>query len=104
MSNEIGRLALGFREGQSFYIQDAKFTIIKIVNPTNFKIQANDGRLELIQTIDASHRAELAPDVFVSAGENNSVFSITAVFEAPKSITLLREKVYNDNKRKTTAV
>ena len=90
-----GRLVLKFKEGESFFVGDQKYTVTKIVHPMKFKVE-KDGSMPVVMTIDASHREELEPNVFLSAGPKRDNDAVSAVFEAPKSVRLDRESVYYD--------
>ena len=87
-------LVLGMQEGRSFYLADTKVTVEKISSPTRAILSVNGAIIQKM-TIGPNHRTELLPGIYASIGTDSTVDQIKVVLEAPRTVKILRDNLYD---------
>ena len=87
-------LILGIREGRSFYLGDLKVSLERIQTPTRVKVKVH-GAIDQIMTLGPNNRTELIPGVYASIGTDSTIEMAKIVIEAPRSIKILRDNLYD---------
>jgi len=83
---------------ESVYIDDCKITLLKILTPVKYKVLV-EGPLDTVYEITASMRTEILPDVFLSAGIDASMTQAKLAFDAPRNRVILRQRLYEKQRR-----
>lgn len=89
-------LILTMKEGQSFYVDDDRIEVKKIVDDLRFVVGMCDGRE--IDVID-SKSVEVLPDVFLSAGNKAMLGTVRVVISAPADRLILKDSLYEQDKK-----
>jgi len=87
-------LVLGLKQGESFYVDDLKVEIARILTPEKFIVLIHGPVINKVTVTPDSH-TELMHGVRLCAGENKYISAIRAVIQAPSSRKILREKLYH---------
>ena len=99
---ECTLLSLGLATLSNFYVGGKKFCVSKIYDGLSFRVTDNDGE---DYEITDKKSVKIMEDVYVSAGLNGTNKLARLAIEAPKSIEILRPKVYwkqkNEEAKKT---
>ena len=100
-------LILSMRRGDDFFVGEERFIIDKVETKTKFFVRhiCNKwiGRVRIpssrMYEITDAHAVEVVPDVFISAGLNNTGGMIRVAIEAPYHVLIL----HGDKKRNPPA-
>lgn len=84
-------LALGVRPDEHVYIGDTKVGITQVFDPWKFEVKTADGHTDVVSHEDW---VELMPEVWLSVGSKSSRKMLRLLIDAPRSVTILRDKVY----------
>lgn len=80
-------LVFSLKEGQDFFVGEARFVIAKIDGASKFDIEGQGCLFHITDT----HATEIMPQVMVSAGDDTpTAASVRVVVSAPRRITVLR--------------
>lgn len=90
-------LSLGLATLSNFYVAGEKFCVSKIHDSLSFRITDNDG---VDYEISDKKSVKIMDNVYVSAGLNGTKKLARLAIEAPKSIEIMRPKVYWKQKNK----
>lgn len=86
-------LILGIQEGRSFYLEDIRVEVERIHTPTRATLVIHGPIIEK-KTIGPNHRTELIPGVYASIGTDSTIEQVKVALEAPRSIKILRDILY----------
>jgi hypothetical protein len=86
-------LVLGLEAGKSVFVGDRRILLTKIHNPKRFVVRV-DGPMDSEYEITDQVRTEVLPKVFLQAGNTGNASMVKIVIEAPRSMVILREKLY----------
>ena len=87
-------LVLGIQEGRSFYLNDLRVELTKIETPSRVKLMIHGPILQIV-TIGPNNRTELGNNIFASLGTDSSIDQAKIALEAPHSIKILRDNLYD---------
>ena len=87
-------LVLGIQESRSFYLNDTRVELLKIETPSRVKLMIH-GPINKIVTIGPNHRTELEHNIFASLGTDSNIDQAKIALEAPRSIKILRDNLYD---------
>lgn len=88
-------LTLVFQENTSFYVEDQRFMVINIHEDGGCTVVDTKGKKT---DIDRGGYVELLPNVRITESFKNLPHETKLVFDAPRSIEILRENLYERNK------
>ena len=96
-------LVLGIQEGHSFYLNDTRVEVERILTPTRATLVIHGPIIRKV-TIGPNHRTELEPGIYAQIGmteENQSKVNkssplevVKIAIEAPRNIKILRDSLY----------
>ena len=86
-------LALSFSLGQDFYLQDYRFVVTRIGEEAGGTLKGPDGT---IYEIEGTKSLALPHHTNISEGPKADPSEIRLIFEAPKSVSILRGVLYKD--------
>jgi hypothetical protein len=90
-------LVLSLKEGQDFYVGPERFVVDSVIDETNFTLtRASDAR---VFKITDARAAEIADEVFVSAGDKPMAVLARVSIEAPPEKLILRGDKYRQQKQ-----
>ena len=94
-------LALALYENSDFYVQDVRVSIHKIYHSKRFKVMVHGVGVDKIYEITDRQQTEILPNVRLSAGNNvnTDTVMVKAVISAPKTLKILRGKLYRKSKK-----
>ena len=82
-------LILSLRVGEAFYCNDNRVEVADVKGPGHFVLTTKDAGFEIFD----NRSEEVLPDVRVSSGNKGTREQASIVIEAPRDITILRDKV-----------
>lgn len=94
-------LVLALKSGQAFYVEHERFVVGAVVSEIDFEVTHE--RTGKTHHVTDSKSVEVLPDVFVSAGDRQQMLMARIAFEAPRSIRILRQEVYDQEMQKRKA-
>ena len=97
-------LVLMMQEGRSFYLNDLRVTVEKIITPTRATLTVNGAIIQKM-TIGPNHRTELMPGIYAQIGmteenqekvtDETPLDTVKIALEAPRNIKILRDNLYD---------
>ena len=102
-------LVLGFLEGDSTWIMDKgsdhKVTLERILGPGHFRVSVEGPMMVNKFEITEGQRVQIYPELFISIGSGggpreDGMVTAKIVFEAPKTLKILRDKLYQEQRRR----
>jgi sRNA-binding carbon storage regulator CsrA len=88
-------LNLTVRMHSSVYVNDRPLTVVAVEGDNQVVVRTDDGRLVMLTN---DRTVEVYPEVYIGVGLITEEYGGTRLtFEAPKHITILREKHYKAN-------
>lgn len=87
-------LVIGVREGGTFRVGDVRCTVEELRDEQHFKIKVHEEFFTKVYEVTSMSQVEIMPKVFVSAGKDKWPGMASLSIEAPKHITILRERLY----------
>jgi hypothetical protein len=96
MDDRSSTLIIGVFEGGSFYVDDLKCTVTKIVDEVEFHLLVDTPAMtqEFVITDRRMTPILTNPLVLVGAGSRGSKTTARVMIKAPRKVTILREKLY----------
>ena len=91
-------LVLALKSGQAFYVDHTRFVVGNVVSEIDFTVTHEESGKTYHVTETKS--AEIMPDVFVQAGDRQQMLMARVAFDAPRSIRILRQEVYDQEMSK----
>lgn len=88
-------LVLTLREGEDFFVGDARYVIAQVFDPTHFIVL--DPETDTRYEVTDERLCEIAADVLVCASQRAQQVNIS--IEAPREIPVRRGKVERGNRR-----
>lgn len=82
-----------------FYVDDVRVELLDMNGPNKFRLKVHAPALNSIYTITDKTATQILPGVRVSAGDNVRDGQVKVVIEAPRSVKLLRGKLYDSQRR-----
>ena len=87
-------LSLSRKEGQDFYVGEARVIVEKILGDGGYTLRLGDGN---VAEVVGDRAVEIAEDVMVSAGTERRPHVIKVVIDAPPEVLVLRGEVKRRN-------
>lgn len=87
-------LVIGVPDGGSFRVGNTQCTVEELRDEQHFKVVVHTEFFTKVFEISAMARVEILPDVFVSAGKDKWPGLASLAIDAPKNVTILREKLW----------
>ena len=87
-------LVLGIQEGRSFYLEDTKVVLERILTPTRATLLIHGAIIRKV-TIGPNHRTELMPGVYASIGTDSNIETLKIAIEAHRNVKILRDILYD---------
>jgi hypothetical protein len=88
-------LALTMAAGEDFYVGDDRFEVEEVFLTEGFTLRGPDG---VLHSVDAKKSVDIAPEVRVSDGHRVLVGKARIVFNAPRSVPILRGQLYREQR------
>ncbi len=88
-------LTLTMAAGEDFYVGDQRFQIEEVFLTEGFTLRGPDGH---VYNVDAKKSVDITPTVKVSDGHRVLVGKARVVFNAPRSVPILRGDLYREQR------
>jgi len=92
-------LSLGLARNRGVYFNDTLMTVERIVSGKLFYVRVHGACIDKEFEITDKEAIEVCPQVRISAGLDGTNELARLVINAPRSITILRDTLYNKQKK-----